>query len=83
MTRKEKTVSTPVGPVKKLVEEPLWPIAGFQAGPSSQPQPVAAPQMQEFDVEMSHAIDNAVHEACQNKVSYAERFKAEVLIGAF
>ena len=69
VTIKEVTIDTPIGPVKKLVEAPLRSIAGSQAGPSNQPQPVAASQTEGFDGAMSHIINDApMHEASQNKV---------------
>jgi hypothetical protein len=70
VTVKEVTVNTPVGPVKKLLEVPLRSIASSEAGSSSQPQPVAASQTQDFDIAVSHTIDNVpVHES-GNKVGY-------------
>jgi hypothetical protein len=69
VTVKEVTVETPIGPVKRLVEVPLRPIVDSQAGSSSQLQPVPASQTQDFDVAMSHTIDDApVHESSTNKV---------------
>jgi hypothetical protein len=68
VTVKEVTVNTSVGPVKKLLEVPLRPIASSQAGSSSQPQPVAAPQTQDFDVAVSHTIDDGLVHESGNKV---------------
>jgi hypothetical protein len=83
VTVKEVTIDTPIGPVKKLVELPLRPIASSEAGPSSQPRPLAASQVPDFGVVTSDIFEDALNcETSRNKVvnTYAI---AEMLINSF
>ena len=66
---KEVIKETPAGPVKTLVEVPLRPIAGSPAGQSSQPQPVTAAEMQDFDAAVPQIVDDSpIRESSKNKV---------------
>jgi hypothetical protein len=69
VTFKEVTTDTRGGPVKKRVEVPIRPVAGSQAGPSSQPLLATASQSEDFGVSMSDMFDDVpMREPSKNKV---------------
>jgi Putative zinc finger in N-recognin (UBR box) len=81
--RKVKT-DTCGGPVKKRVEVPIRPIAGSQAGPSSQPLLATACQSEDFSVAMSDMFDDVLmHEPSKNKVVETHICGDDALIQGF